>query len=167
MSGIWERIKKNGLWQFIKYSIVGLSNTLISEVVYVILIYFKMHYAPASFIGFSVSTVNAYYWNQKYVFTQEKKDLKSHLSTFCRTYVAYLGSYLLSLFLLFLWIDVLHISNWMVPFANWFGAHGLQKFDNEFLGQALAAFLNLTITVPLNFFVNKYWAFREKRKPRS
>ena len=79
------------------------------------------------------------------------------------TYLAYLGRYLLSAFLLFFWIDLLQISNWMEWPANWCMQHDLIGFDQVFWGKAVAAFLNLLITGPLNFFVNKYWAFREKK----
>ena len=120
-----------------------------------------MHYIPASFIGFSISTVNAFYWNKRYVFTQGT--VQGTLKQFGRTYLAYLGSYLLSAFLLFFWIDLLQISNWMEWPANWCMQHDLIGFDQVFWGKAVAAFLNLLITVPLNFFVNKYWAFREKK----
>ena len=150
------------LVQFIKFSLVGLSNTLLSEGIYVILVYFKMHYIPASFIGFSLSTVNAFYWNSRYVFTAGEK--QSPIRLFFRTYLAYLGSYLLSAALLFFWIDLLHISRYMDLPAVWCTLHGLQGFDREFFGEAIAAFLNLLITVPLNFFVNKFWAYREKRQ---
>ena len=159
--------RSKGFWQFIKYSIVGLSNTFISQVIYMLLDYFGMHYAPASFIGFSVSVINAYYWNQKYVFKKPEGGLKGHLATFCRTYTAYLGTYFLNLTLLFFWIDLVHIANWMTPFANICHMIGFESFDEKFIGDAFAAVLNLFVTVPINFFVNKFWAFREKRKSKE
>ena len=153
-----------GLWQFIKFAIVGLSNTIISQAVYTILVYFKMHYAPASFLGFFVSVINAYYWNQKFVFKKPEGGLKGHLSTFCRTFTAYLGTYFLGLALLFLWIDVIHISNWMTPLADLCHKIGFESFNEKFLGDTIAAILNLFFTVPINFVMNKFWAFKEKRK---
>ncbi len=166
MVNMSDSTKNKSIWQFIKFAIVGLSNTIISEAIYVILIYFRMHYVPASFIGFSISTINAFYWNHKYVFSESTHALSAPeaktpiLRLFLRTYLAYLGSYLLSALLLFFWIDVLHIANKMTPFSHFFKSHGFPGFDNTFLGEALAAFLNLLITVPLNFLANKYWAFR-------
>lgn len=154
--------ERKTLWQFIKFSLVGISNTLISEGIYVVLIYFKMHYIPASFIGFSISTINAFYWNKRYVFTKGTVE-DGIIKQFSRTYLAYLGSYLLSAALLFFWIDLLHISDWMSWPAKWCSRHNLTGFDQIFWGKAVAAFLNLLITVPLNFFANKYWAFRETK----
>lgn len=147
--------------QFIKFGLVGVSNTLISEGVYTILIFFKMHYIPASFIGFSLSVINAFYWNQKYVFVDEGKH-KWQWRIFMKTYLAYLGSYLLSVVLLILWIDIVHIADWLTGVETWTFARGYYRLDKEFMGQALAAFLNLLLTVPLNFLANKYWAFRKR-----
>ncbi len=158
-----KRMKNRTLWQFIKFGIVGLSNTIISEVIYIVLIYFKMHYLPASFIGFSISVVNAFYWNNKYVFQWQSQSIESMMHIFGRTYIAYLGSYLLSAALLVFWIDLLHIATWMRLPAEWCLNHGFTKMDQAFWGKAAAAFFNLLLTVPLNFLANKYWAFKEKK----
>ena len=56
------------LIQFVKFGIVGLSNTLISYVVYVAGVRFGMHYLLASILGFVISVLNSFYWNNKYVF---------------------------------------------------------------------------------------------------
>ncbi len=158
-------MKKNlwsTIWQFIKFSIVGVSNTLISEGVYAIAVFFRMHYLPASFLGFSLSVVNAYYWNNKYVFRQESGERRIWWKVFAKTYLAYFWGYLVTAALLVFWIDILRIAKWMEPFAAWFLVHGLERLDADFLGSILAAFLNLLITVPMNFVINKYWAFRKK-----
>ncbi|MBR3469195.1 MAG: GtrA family protein [Lachnospiraceae bacterium] len=159
-----ESTHGKSFWQFIKFSIVGLSNTIISQAVYTILVYFKMHYAPASFLGFFVSVINAYYWNQKFVFKKPEGGLMGHLKTFSRTFTVYLGTYFLSLFLLFIWIDVIHISNWMTPLADLCHRIGFESFNEKFLGDTIAAILNIFVTVPINFVMNKFWAFKEKRK---
>ena len=123
-----------------------------------------MHYLPASFIGFSVSVLNAYYWSNKYVFReQEGEEKRVWWKVLAKTYIAYLWGYLVSAALLVFWIDVLHISRWMEALAGWFLAHGWTRFDAEFLGNLLAAGLNLMITVPMNFVLNKYWAYRQKK----
>ena len=74
------------VWQFIKFVMVGVSNTLISEVVYAILVVFRCHYLLASFIGFTVSIFNAYYWNNKYVFREDKEKAKRLLLFFSKMY---------------------------------------------------------------------------------
>lgn len=155
--------RDGGIWQVIKFMLVGVSNTVISEGIYAILVFFKMHYLPASFIGFSLSVLNAYYWSNKYVFKeQEGAEKRVWWKVLAKTYIAYLWGYLVSAALLVFWIDVLHISRWMEPLAGWFAGVGLTKFDAKFLGDILAAGLNLILTVPMNFLINKYWAYRQK-----
>lgn len=157
--------KAASIWQFVKFALVGVSNTLISEIIYGILVFFRMHYIPASFIGFSLSVINAYYWNNKYVFKeQEDGEKRVWWKVFCKTYIAYLWGYLAHAVLLALWIDILKIGRFMEPLALWFAGHGMEQADAQFLGNLLAAGLNLLITVPMNFVLNKYWAYRGKKK---
>jgi len=159
-----EDNKAQGIWQIIKFLVVGVSNTIVSEGVYAILIFFKMHYLTASVLGFSISVLNAYYWSNKYVFKeQEGEEKRVWWKVLAKTYIAYLWGYLVSAVLLVFWIDILHIGRWMEPVANWFAGVGLERFDAQFLGNLLAAGLNLLITVPMNFVLNKYWAYRQKK----
>jgi len=124
--------------QFIKFGIVGVSNTLISYVVYVVLVYFKTHYIVASIIGFIISVLNAYYWNNKYVFKEQECEQRIWWKTLVKTFAAYAGTGLaLSNVLLIIWVE-------------WAG-----------VSEMLAPILNLLITVPLNFVMNKYWAFKK------
>jgi hypothetical protein len=57
--------------QFIKFGIVGLSNTAISYIIYFLLVYFDLHYLIASIIAFFISVLNSFFWNNKYVFKKE------------------------------------------------------------------------------------------------
>lgn len=156
--------REGGIWQIIKFLLVGVSNTVVSEGIYAVLVYFRMHYLPANFIGFSISVLNAYYWSDRYVFKeQEGAEKRIWWKVLGKTYVAYLGGYVVSALLLIFWINILRISRWMGAPAEWFAAKGMNGFDAIFLGNVLAAGLNLLITVPLNFVTNKYWAYRQKK----
>lgn len=127
--------------QFIKFGVVGVSNTLISYVVYVVLVYFKTHYIVASIIGFIISVLNAYYWNNKYVFKEQQREQRIWWKTLVKTFVSYAGTGLvLSNVLLIIWVE-------------WAG-----------VSEMLAPILNLLITVPLNFVMNKYWAFKDRER---
>lgn len=126
--------------QFIKFGVVGISNTLISYVVYVVFVAAGIHYLIGSVAGFCMSVVNAYYWNSKYVFATENTGNQLWWKALIRTFIAYAGTGLiLNNFLLIVWVDVLKI--------------------NEVWGPII----NLLITVPINFGLNKYWAFRGNR----
>lgn len=159
---------KKGFWQFVKFIIVGVSNTLISEGIYTLLVFFRMHYLLAQFIGFSLSVCNAYYWSSRYIFNDNNEydndGKRIWWKQLTKTYLAYFWGYLVSAVLLVFWIEIVDVSSWMAPLAGWFAAHGAERLDAQFLGRVLAAGINLFITVPMNFVLNKYWAFGKKTK---
>lgn len=128
----------NKLCQFVKFGIVGVSNTLISYVVYMILVGMDVYYLLASVVGFLVSVVNAFYWNDRYVFKREEGEKRAWHKVFLKTFTSYAGTGLvLNNILLVVWVDVIGI--------------------HEVLGPVI----NLFITIPLNFLLNKYWAFKK------
>lgn len=125
--------------QFFKFGLVGLSNTFISYVVYFILIRLGCYYLIASVIGFLASILNAFYLNNKYVFKENEGQKRLVIIAFIKTFISYAGTGLiLANILLFLWVDIMSLP------------------------EALGPILNLLITIPLNFLLNKLWAFKEK-----
>ena len=130
----------NTFWQFIKFGMVGASNTLISLVIYYIGLYLNVHYVLSNVLGFIAGTLNAYYWNNKYVFKKEEGEERSTAKSVTKVFISYGISLGLSTVLLVLWVDVLHIS------------------------ERIAPLLNLCVTIPLNFVMNKFWAFRAEGK---
>src|SRR5471030_3134591 len=105
--GFWNIIK-----QFIKFGIVGISNTLISLLIYYVLIYFKINYIVANTVGFIVSVLNSYYWNNKFVF---KKSNEDNLRPMIKTFASYGTTFVLSTILLVAMVDYLNISNIIAP----------------------------------------------------
>jgi len=123
--------------QFIKFGIVGVSNTLISLAIYYVLIFFKCNYIVANTIGFIISVLNAYYWNNKYVFKAKNDTKKDTIKQLIKVYMSYGVTFLLSTVLLYIMVDCLDISEYIAPI------------------------INLCITVPINFVMNKLWAFKK------
>ena len=134
-----KKISGKLVLQFMKFGIVGISNTLVSLIVYYIFIYFGIHYIIANTAGFILGTINAYFWNNKYVFKILEKEKRSHAKTGVKVFITYGITYLLSTILLLLWVDILGIS------------------------QTIAPIFNVFITTPLNFMMNKLWAFSERK----
>lgn len=124
--------------QFIKFGIVGVSNTLISYVIYIVCVYIGIHYIWANTIAFIVSVLNAYYWNSKYVFKQGEADARARIKSAAKLFVSYTATFLLGTILLVLWVEGLGISENIAPLINY------------------------CITIPLNFVLNKFWSFNEK-----
>lgn len=120
--------------QFVKFCLVGVSNTAISLAIYYIFIAINKNlYILGNAVGFVVSVLNSYFWNSRFVF--KKQDEKS--KTVIKTFIAYGTNLILGSLLLYLFIDVLHISEFVAPL------------------------INLIVTVPLNFVLNKFWVMKK------
>ena len=126
--GFWSFI-----WQFLKFGIVGVSNTLIGLAIYYALVFFGVHYLIANTIAFVLSVLNAYYWNKKFVFRTKEHGKNRQL---VRIYLAYGFTFLLGSGLLFLQVNIIDVSEWLAPLVN------------------------LCVTIPLNFLLNRFWVFK-------
>ena len=146
--------------QFVKFGLVGVLNTLISEGLYVIIIFLGGHYLIAHLTGFLLSVLNAYYWNNKYVFKEQEGEDRVWWKALLKTYAAYAGGYLLTVILLVFWVDIVRIERFCGGLATWCMSMGFDKLDAQTLGEILAEGINLLLTVPINYLVNKYWAFK-------
>ena len=124
--------KFNAVIQFIKFSIVGFSNTVISLFVYYVLLWLECNYLIANAMSWIVSVFNAFYWNNKYVFKNENTWIKALI----RTYISYGCSFILGSLMLIVLIEFFKVSDIIAPL------------------------IILVITIPLNFLMNKFWTFK-------
>ena len=128
-----------GIFQFVKFGIVGLSNTIIGYVVYAFCIWLGMHYLLANVVGFFVSVLNAFYWSDRFVFKKGNNEQRGLLSSLFKTVLAYASTgIVLNSVLLRLFIHEMKLSEYTAPL------------------------IILMITVPTNFVLNKYWSFKTK-----
>lgn len=123
---------KDNLIQFFKFGLVGLSNTAVGFGIYYILFFCGVNYLIANIVSWLVSVFNAFYWNNKYVFRSGSGWWK----TLFRTYISYGASLLVSTLLMYVLVEFLQVS------------------------PVIAPLLCLLVTVPLNFLLNKLWAFK-------
>lgn len=131
--------------QFIKFNIVGLSNTIISYTLYVASLFaFKKlqafpntDYVLSSIIAFILSVLWSFFWNNKLVFKLNEGRKRSVWKALLKTFVSYsfTGLFLNNILLIF-WVQICNISELIAPI------------------------INLIVTVPLNFLLNKLWAFK-------
>ena len=149
--------------QFIKFGIVGLSNTLISQIVYMVLIALGAHYIAASVAAFIISVLNAFFWQNKYVFkADENKEQRVWWKVLLKTYAAYaFTGLLLNNLLLIMWIDIIKIEQFTQPLTDFVNGLGI-NISNTDLAVDLAPILNIVVNVPINFVINKFWAYRQK-----
>ena len=148
-----EQEQKKGigqLLQFIRYCLVGASNTVVSYVLYAAFIFllsgfhWEQDFIFANITSFTLSILWAFYWNQKYVFKEEETGSRNKLKALGKCFLAYgFTGYIMENLLSYLWIRRLGLSRYLAPF------------------------LNLPFTVPVNFLLNKLWAFKSEPNRKS
>jgi putative flippase GtrA len=136
---LYEDPKGKILFQFIKFGLVGVTNTAVAYGIYALILLLGGHYLLGSVISFLVSVAWSFLLNNRFVFRKEAGETRIWWKTLIKAYLSYgVTGILLANALLYLWIDVLGVN------------------------QYLAFFLNLIITIPTNFLLNKLWAFRKE-----
>ena len=142
----------NAFMQFVKFGIVGLSNTILAYLIYAGVLYFfeskgwlpKYDYLIASVLSFVLSVLWSFYWNSKKVFVVNEGEERRVLPALVKTFISYsLTGLILSNILLAVWVEVCGISKYIAPL------------------------INLVITIPLNFIINKFWAFKTKKTEQN
>src|SRR5271167_1657481 len=119
--------------QFVKFGIVGVSNTLITFAVYTLLLKgFGVWYLAASAIGFTCGAINGFLVNRRWTFRGHVGDALTPV----RWFVVQGCGLALNEGLLYLYVDRLGV--------------------NKLLGQALS----LSVVTVLTFFANRAWTFR-------
>ena len=137
------------LLQFIKFGIVGVSNTFVSYFIYLGALFLlqsqnlfsSIDYIIAQVVAFILSVLWSFYWNNKYVFKMSAGEKRSVWAVLVKTYISYAFTGLfLNTVLSILWIEVFHISKLIAPI------------------------INLLFSVPINFLMNKFWAYRKENE---
>lgn len=162
IKALLQNEKLSSLIQFIKFGLVGVSNTAISYGIEMLCYYvlFKntnfigilnllallgistdgnnVKIVITTIIAFVVSVSNSYFWNNRYVFGSGKKSFSEHFKTYFKTFACYAITGLI-----------------LSPIIKIL----LTKISVPFFIASLGA---LVITIPLNFVMNKFWAFKSK-----
>lgn len=139
----WSEDKWLIFEQFVKFASVGLSNTFISYLINVLVLRMMISsnaswdFYLANIVAFLLSVLWSFYWNNKYVFVTSEVNKRSICKTLLKTYSAYaFTGLILANFLSWVWIDLYNFSKYIAPL------------------------INLIISVPVNFLLNKLWAFK-------
>jgi putative flippase GtrA len=133
LPGVVGRLSNPLLLQFIKFGIVGASNTLLAFIVYTLLLkVFGVWYLAAGAIGFLLGAVNSFLLNRRWTFKEHKGDALTPV----RWGVVQGCGLALNEGLLYLLVDGVRVD--------------------KLLGQACAT----GVVTVLTFFVNRAWTFR-------
>ncbi len=122
-------IEKYG--QFIKFCIVGATNTAISFVVYALLLKLNMNYLVASTLSYLAGLINGYIFSSSFVFNN-----KRNLTQGLKFLGVYLSSLIINLAFLYILVDTFKFS--------------------ELIAQVIVTCFN----VIYNFSLNKFWTFK-------
>ena len=122
---------------------VGLSNTLVSYGVNVLVLFslqnanLSWDYIAGNVVAFLTSVLWSFFWNRRLVFRQNEKKRGSLGKSLLKTYASYaLTGIVLNNIMSYALIYQLGISKYIAPA------------------------INVLISVPLNFILAKFWAFR-------
>jgi putative flippase GtrA len=119
--------------QFVKFGVVGVSNTLIFFAVYTLLLkVFGVWYVAASGIGFAVGAVNGFLWNRAWTFRGHVGDALTPV----RWFVVQTSGLLANLGLVYLFVDGVGLG--------------------ELEGQAVT----IAIVTVVTFLANRAWTFK-------
>lgn len=132
-----ELLKKESTIQFIKFGMVGALNTILNLMIYYFCIYLGIHYTVANATGWFITVFISYVLNNILTFKGED-GVKWSLKALIKVYISYSVSGLfLNTFLLWLWVDICGISDKLAPI------------------------INMCFSIPLNFILNKFWAYKK------
>lgn len=142
-------IKENlvdSIVQFVKFGLVGVTNTVISYVLNVLVLAIlsplavSWDFVAGNAVAFVLSVLWSFYWNNRFVFSVQEGEKRNVWKALLKTYVAYaFTGIVLNNLLSWVWISALHISKYVAPL------------------------INLIISVPVNFIINKLWAFKTSK----
>ena len=104
----------------------------------------NIDYLAAQAAAFILSVIWSFYWNNKIVFVMHEREKRSIWLSLIKTFISYsfTGLFLNTVLIIF-WVNVMHVSEFVAPI------------------------INLLISVPINFVINKFWAFRGKIENES
>lgn len=126
--------RRPSIAQFVKFSLVGASNTLIDFLLYALLTRaFHWHYLPANVFSFSVAATWSYTLNRRWTFRDRTSRIRRQYPKFFL--VAVIGLGLTSLFL--------------AVFIDLIGLHDL-----------IAKAITVVLVTFWNFSANRTWTFR-------
>ena len=134
---------KESFMQFVAFGIVGVINTILSYLINIgVLLILKPYgvswdYVAGNITAFVITVFISFLLNGTFVFKKEEGQKRSFWKTLLRTYIAYsFTGIILTNVLSFVWINVFGISKFIAPL------------------------INLIVSVPINFVMNKLWAYK-------
>lgn len=157
-----KKKSNNALIQYLKFIVVGSINAIVNYVAYAAVIFFGGHYVSATLVGFILSVLSSYLINSRLVF--ERDDGVKGWQVLLKLYAAYAFSGLfLTTLLTWLFLDVINLEKGVMPFGELLRQSGVDMSDRK-LAEYIAPCIVTVIIMPLNFVINKFWAYKKVGK---
>ena len=124
--------------QFVGFGLIGLLNTVLSYGITNVCYYaFGLHEQISNLFAFLITVLISYLLNSRFVFEKDKQPWYLALA---KVYASY-------------------------AFTELILMGGLLFIEERLFGipHYIATFVNLIMTVPLNFLLNKFWAYRKRK----
>lgn len=146
-----EPMKKENIWQFLKFAVVGVLNTVVDFLVFQLLNLTIGWIYVAQVIGYSAGVLNSYFWNSRWTFRKEHKRSAREAASFLVVNLVSLG---VSLGVLWACKNLLGITDaWVAGWVPaWLG--GFVK------GDTVAKLIATPCAIVVNFIGNKLFVFR-------
>ena len=145
---VWD-----SLLQFVRFGLVGVWNTAFSYAINMgslflfsklgILSAHNLDMYAANTIAFVISVFVSFLLNSKFVFSLEEGQERNFWKALFKSYLSYgFTGLILTNVLAYVWVDLLGISKLIAPL------------------------ISLVISIPINFILNKLWAFKTDEKKK-
>ena len=135
--------QSESLIQFIKFCLVGVTNTAVAYFLNISILFmlkdagWRWDYIFANVTSFTISIFWSFYWNSKYVFKEKPDETRNTWKALVKTFLSYgFTGYILNSILLYVLVDLFSVSKYIAPL------------------------ITLIVSVPVNFLMNKLWAFK-------
>lgn len=122
------------LSRFIKFGLVGVLNTIINWILFILLNSMGVYYIISNIIAYSISTLNSYLWNSKWVFKYTGDNVNQTTFKFITLNIIGL---VLNTIILFLLVDIIKLP------------------------KIIALIIATGVVMILNYFINKLWVFKK------
>ena len=136
--------------QFVRFGIVGASSTFVNYGLYIVWLLTlralnliasdDLELLVANTGAWAMSVLWSFFWNNRYVFTMKEGEHRSWWRALLKSYCSYA-------------FTGVFLSN--VLLIVWTKGFGISEF--------IAHFINLMFSIPINFLMNKFWAYRTKK----
>ena len=138
--------------QFVKFALIGVSNTLVDYGVTFALNWAFGIFFLARTIGYICGVANSYFWNTRWTFREERKRDTREIVAFLAVNLVTLG---ISLLLQGLFRDALHLGD------RWIGAAGDNLLTKILNADRFCMLLAFPFTLIVNFVGNKLFVFHK------